>query len=79
MSDRPVLESRTERLVAYLRYNREQLVVDAAILLSWVVASAVVFRLLGLPTWLHYLVLFAGIAAYSKLTTDWERPYRSPD
>lgn len=79
MSDRPLLESRLQRLLAFLRHNREQLVVDAAILLTWLVVSAAVFRWLGLPQWLHYLVLFVGIAAYSKVTPDWERPYRSPE
>lgn len=78
MSDRPLIESRLQRLLAFLRHNREQLVVDAAILLTWLVVSAAVFRWLGLPQWLHYLVLFVGIAAYSKVTPDWERPYRSP-
>lgn len=79
VSDRPLVESRLERLLAYLRYNREQLVVDAAILLAWLVVSAALFRWLSLPSWLHYLVLFIGIAVYSNLTPNWERPYRSPD
>lgn len=55
------------------------MVVDAAVLLAWVVVSAALFRWLALPQWLHYLVLFVGIVAYSKLTPAWERPYRSPD
>lgn len=79
MDDRPAIESRSGRLLAYLRHNRDQLVVDAAVLLSWLVVSAALFRWLGLPQWLHYLVLFFGIAVYSKLTPDWERPYRPKD
>lgn len=79
MSDQPTVESRTRQLLAYLRHNRDQMVVDAAVLLSWMVASAALFRWLSLPQWLHYLVLFVGIGAYSRLTPDWERPYRSPD
>lgn len=79
MTDQPSVESRRRRLLAYLRHNRDQLVVDTAVLLSWIVVSAALFRWLSLPQWLHYLVLFVGIAAYSKLTPDWERPYRSPD
>lgn len=79
MTDRPTIESRTRRLFAYLRHNRDQLVVDAAVLLSWTVASAALFRWLSLPQWLHYLVLFVGIAVYSRLTPNWERPYRSLD
>lgn len=59
------------------RANREQLVVDAAVLLSWVVVSAAVFRWLTLPQWLHYLVLFLGVVIYSELTHDWDRPDRA--
>lgn len=79
MSDRPLIESRHRRLLAYLRHNRDQLVVDAAVLLTWIIVSAALFRWLDLPQWLHYLVLFVGIAVYSRLTPNWERPYRSPD
>lgn len=79
MPDRPLLESRPRRLLAYLRHNRDQLVVDAAVLLTWIIVSAALFRWLGLPQWLHYLVLFIGIAVYSRVTPNWERPYRSPD
>lgn len=79
MTDRPITESRTRRLLAYVRHNRIQLVVDLAILLTWIIVSVTVFRWLLLPQWLHYLVLFLGVAVYSKLTPDWERPYRSPD
>ncbi|WP_232702874.1 hypothetical protein [Halobacterium wangiae] len=78
MTDRPTVESRTGRLLAFLRHNRDQLVVDAAVLLTWLVVSAALFRWLTLPQWLHYLVLFAGIAVYGKVTPGWERPYRSP-
>lgn len=77
--ERPELQSRWRRLVAYLRYNSEQIVVDVAILSAWTLASATVFQLLGLPRWLHYLVLFLGVVAYSRLTPTWRRPYESPD
>lgn len=79
MSERPVIESRTRRLIAYLRYNGDQMVVDAAVLLAWIVVSATVFRWLALPQWLHYLLLFVGIFVYTQITPDWKRPYRSPD
>lgn len=79
MSERPTVESRSERLVEYLRHNRDLLVVDAAVLLAWILVSASLFRWLTLPQWLHYLVLFVGIVLYSKLTPNWERPYESPD
>lgn len=61
----------------YLTHNRHQLLVDAAILLAWMLFSAALFRWLALPPWLHYLVLFLGVVIYSQVTPDWERPYRS--
>lgn len=77
MDDRPRIESRWRRLLAYLGHNRDQIVVDATILLAWIIVSAAVFRWLTLPQWLHYLVLFVGVAIYSRVTPNWERPYRS--
>jgi hypothetical protein len=77
VSDRPVIERRHRRLVAYLSHNRHQLLVDAAILLAWMVGSATLFRRLALPPWLHYLVLFLGVVIYARVTPNWERPYRS--
>lgn len=77
--DPPRIESRTERLVAYLRYNRARMIVDVAVLAAWVVATTTVFGWLGLPSWLLYLVLFTGVVVYSRATPTWERPYRSPD
>lgn len=79
VTDRPDVDSRTGRLVAYLRHNRDQLVVDTAVLFAWTVGSAALFRWLDLPLWLHYLVLFVGVAAYSNVTPNWERPYRPPE
>lgn len=78
-TDRSRIESRSRRLLAYLRHNRDQLIVDGAVLLTWIVVSTAVFRWLTLPQWAHYLVLFVGIAVYAKLTSAWERPYRSPE
>ncbi|MFP4591427.1 MAG: hypothetical protein ACLFMX_06325 [Halobacteriales archaeon] len=79
MTDRPAIYPRHQRLIAFLRHNRDQFVVDGAILLAWILASAAVFRWLDLPQWLHYVVLFVGIYVYAKITPEWERPYRSPD
>ena len=78
VSDRPVIDSRTQRLAVYLSHNSHQLLVDAAILLAWMVGSAALFRWLALPPWLHYLVLFLGVVVYSQVTPNWERPYSSP-
>jgi hypothetical protein len=76
---RPDVDSRARRLVAYLRHNRDQFVVDVAVLFAWTVSSAALFQWLDLPQWLYYLVLFVGVAAYSNVTPNWERPYRPPE
>lgn len=79
MSDGRVIRRRDRRLLAYLRYNRDQLIVDTAVVLVWIVASGALFRWFSLPQWLHYLVLFVGIYVYAVVTDDWTRPYESPD
>ncbi|MFB6235401.1 MAG: hypothetical protein ABEH81_07595 [Halopenitus sp.] len=61
------------RSIATVRRNRDRLVVDAAVLLSWIVVSAALFRWLTLPQWLHYLVLFGGVVVYSKITRGWDQ------
>ena len=77
--DPPRIESRSERLVAYLRHNRARMLVDVAVLTAWVLGTTTVFGWLGLPSWLLYIVLFTGVVVYSRVTPTWERPYRSPD
>jgi len=77
--DFPVIESRYERLVAYLRHNWSRMVVDAAVLLAWLFLTTAVFRWFSLPRWLLYLVAFVGIVVYSRTSPTWQRPYRSPD
>lgn len=77
VSQRPELPTRSKRLVAYLRFNRDQLIVDAAVLLAWILVTTYVSDWFGLPVWLHYILLFVGIVIYSKVTPNWERPYRS--
>ncbi|GAB3413886.1 hypothetical protein GCM10027435_08360 [Haloparvum alkalitolerans] len=77
VDDRPFVASRRKRLLGFLRHNRDRLIVDAALLLAWIVASASLFGRLGLPQWLHYLVLLVGVGAYALATPTWERPYRS--
>ncbi len=79
VSEDPVIEPRRERLFAFLRYNRDQLIVDATVLLTWMLVSSAVFRFFVLPPWLHYVVLFVGIYLYARVSPDWERPYVSPD
>lgn len=77
--DRPRIDSRFRRLVAYLRHNRSRMIVDAAILAAWVLALSTVFDAFGLPSWFLYVVLFTGVVVYTRITPTWERPYRSPD
>lgn len=79
MSELPVIESRTRRVVAYLSHNRDQLVVDAAVVLVWMIVSAALFRQFGFPQWSHYVVLFVGLYAYARTSPDWERPYRTKE
>ena len=78
-TDPPRIESRTERLVAYLRHNRARMIVDVAVLAAWMLSTTTIFGWLGLPSWLLYVVLFTGVVVYSRVTPTWERPYRSPD
>jgi uncharacterized membrane protein len=78
-TDTPVIESRRQRLVAYLRHNWSLMVVDAAILAAWLVVTTAVFQWLALPSWLLYVVVFVGVVVYARLTPGWQRPYRSPD
>lgn len=77
--DQPELQSHGARLVAYLRWNRSRMIVDLALLASWMLVTTTVFGAIGLPNWLFYVVLFAGVIVYSRITPSWERPYSSPD
>lgn len=79
VSERPVIESRARRLLAYLRYNRGRIVTDASLLLVWIFVATATFDWLSQPPWLLYVVLFTGVALYTRVTPTWERPYRSPD
>lgn len=73
------LRSRSDRLRAYLSYNRNQMLVDLLVLTAWLIATYTIFGILGLPAWFFYLILFIGVIAYSRVTPPWSRPYRSPD
>ena len=75
----PEIDSRVRRLAVYLQYNGSKIAVDVMILLAWILGAATVFDWFGIPRWLYYGVVFAGIIAYSRITPTWERPYRSPD
>lgn len=78
-SERPVIESRARRLLAYLRYNRGRIVTDSSLLLVWIFVATATFDWLSQPPWLLYVVLFTGVVLYTRVTPTWERPYRSPD
>jgi len=77
--DSPRIESRTGRLLAYLRHNGARMGTDLAVLFTWILLTASVAAWFALPTWLLYVVLFAGVVVYTRVTPTWERPYRSPD
>ena len=77
--DRSIIESRRRRLCAYLRHNGERICRDAIVLSTWALVMAVWAQGLGLPRWLCYLVTFAGVVAYTRVTSPWRRPYGSPD
>lgn len=77
--DTPRIESRTGRLVAYLRHNGSRMLTDLLVLLAWILATTTVAAWFDLPTWLLYVVLFTGVVVYTRVTPPWERPYRSPD
>ena len=78
-TDQPEIQSRRTRLLAYLRWNRSRMIVDLALLASWLLVTSTLFGVLGLPNWLFYAVLFAGVIVYARITPPWERPYSSPD
>ncbi|MCU4926529.1 hypothetical protein OB905_11125 [Halobacteria archaeon AArc-dxtr1] len=77
--DRPLVESRYRRLVLYAKHNGGRIVADLSLLIVWVFTATAAFDWLEQPTWLLYVVLFAGVVLYSRITPTWERPYRSPD
>ena len=77
--DRPIIESRRRRLRAYLRHNGERICRDVVALSAWALVMAVWAQGLGLPRWLCYLLTFAGIVGYTRVTSPWRRPYGSPD
>lgn len=79
MADRHRIHSRSRRLWAYLTFNRDRMIVDVLVILTWVIATRTIFGTLELPAWSFYLVLFVGVIVYSRVTEPWSRPYRSPD
>lgn len=76
---RPLIESRWQRLRAYLRHNRERLFVDGVLLFSWILLLSGIREWFYLPRWLFFVIVFVGVVVYTQSTSDWVRPYRSPD
>lgn len=76
---RRLVESRSRRLWLYVTHNGRRMVIDASLLIVWVSVATALLEWLEQPTWLLYVVLFAGVVLYSRITPTWERPYRSPD
>ncbi|MFC6767342.1 hypothetical protein [Natrinema soli] len=77
--DRPLLESRRRRLIAYCRHNGERICRDTAVLVAWALVMTTWIQGFGLPRWLCYVVTFVGVVGYTQATTSWTRPYVSPD
>ena len=75
-ADAPVVESRRERLLAYLRHNWSRIVVDAAMLAAWLLVTTLAFQWFALPWWLLYVVVFVGVVVYTRVTPSWRRPYK---
>lgn len=78
-SSRPLLESRRQRLHAYLRHNHESMLADAVVLFSWILLIANFGQWFDLPRWFVYIAVFVGVVLYTQTTVGWSRPYRSPD
>lgn len=79
MVDQPRIDSRFRRLLAYLRHNGSRIVVDVALLTTWIIVAITAFEYVDYHRWLLYFVIFVGVLLYSRVTPPWERPYRSPD
>lgn len=79
MEEPPRIDSRWERLLAYLQHNRDRMVVDLSLVVTWVLLTTTLFEVLDLHRWLLYIVLFVGIVFYTRVTPVWTRPYQSPD
>lgn len=67
------------RLGAGLRRNWSRILVDLAVVVTWLVLATAVFRLLALPQWLLYVVVFVGVVLYSHVTPAWQRSAGRPD
>lgn len=75
MSDGRPRPGRARRVLrgaaAFLVSGWRTLLVDALVVVTWLLALLLVFDWLGWPSWAFYVALFAGIAAYSALATWW--------
>ncbi len=79
MSDHPRIETRRKRLKEYLRHNGGRILVDSAILATWIIVAVTIFEWIDYHRWLLYFMVFLGVLIYSRVTPTWERPYTSPD
>lgn len=44
---------------------------DLAVVVTWVLAVSFGFRVLGIPTWFYYVVVFGGVVGYLFATGPW--------
>ncbi len=77
--EKPLIESRRSRLIAYVAHNKSRILVDALLLATWITLVTGIFTYLWLPRSIYYIALFLGVLLYSLVTHPWERPFRSPD
>ena len=47
------------------------LLLDFLLVVAWVAAISVAFRVAGWSRWLYYLVVFGGVLGYSLATDRW--------
>ncbi len=79
MAEQPTINSRKKRLLTYLRHNGGRIIVDSAILATWIIIAVTIFEYIDYHRWLLYFMVFLGVMIYSRVTPTWERPYTSPD
>jgi len=66
--------TRVEWVLSSLRYNYTQVAIDVIVVLSWMIVTAEMFRVLSVLRWVEYVALFVGVVVYARLTPGWEMP-----
>jgi hypothetical protein len=66
--------TRVERVLSSFRDNYAQVAIDVIVVLSWMIVTAEMFRVLSVLRWVEYAVLFVGVVVYARLTPGWDMP-----